>query len=233
MASATPEPTIFDLAAASAFVLRPSFTPPPPAPPPTSTPDPPPTTNGATSKSRATSARSVNSSASLPSTGFPSSQGIAPSHGLTVPSSPPITVSLSTHGNSFPAGAIAGIIIIGIFLMITLAVLLLCVRRRRRQGVYVASPLPITSPYADDSFYHCLSRRSPRPSNASAWNDSDAPLVRIGRQHLQTESRAAQKSKILHNKEWDSSPSFDPASQPLSLFLRSERDLAILQDNSR
>ncbi|KAJ6556027.1 hypothetical protein B0H19DRAFT_1071161 [Mycena capillaripes] len=238
MASATPEPTIFDLAAASAFVLGPSSTPAPP--PTTSTPDPPPTTakisstststsnpvptTGATSQGTTTSARSVNSSAFLPSTVLPSSEGITPSHGPTLPSSPPVTTSassgstvpptsissqqdqLSTHRNSFPAGAIAGIAI-GICLVIALANIGAWDSDAQiittRQAAYPA-PLSsaITSPDAPSV-----------PSNASAWNDSQPPLVPIGRQHLRTESRAAQEKMDL-NEEWDSSTSFAPASYP-------------------
>ncbi|KAJ7852883.1 hypothetical protein B0H13DRAFT_1206486 [Mycena leptocephala] len=199
MASATPEPTTFDLAAASAFVLGPSSTPAPP--PPTSTLDPSPTpttaktsststpsptTTGVTSQSTTTSARSVNSSASLPSTVLPSSQDIAPSHGPTASLSSSVTVSVSsgstvpptatssqkdelfTHRNSFPVGAIAGIVI-GICLMIALAVLFLCLRRRRQQATYEPTPLPITSPYADMS----------GPSNIGA-SDPDAQIITTG-----------------------------------------------------
>ncbi|KAF7366035.1 hypothetical protein MVEN_00479700 [Mycena venus] len=260
MVSATPEPTIFDLAAASAFVLGSSST---PAPPPnTSTPDQPPTTaktsststsvptTGTTSLGTTTSARSANSSTSPPSTVL-SSQGIAPSHGLTVPLSPSITASvssgsnvpptstssqqdqLSAHRNSFPAGAVAGIVI-GICLMIALAIFYLCLRRRRRQAADDVSPLPIISPYANtsgpsnigawDSDAQIITTRriadpplpsstttSPDapsvPSNASAWNGAEAPLIPISRRHMQTESRTAQEKMDL-NEERVSSLSF-------------------------
>ncbi|KAJ7918895.1 hypothetical protein B0H13DRAFT_1991224 [Mycena leptocephala] len=293
MASATPEvrnftstvpllttiqPTNFDLAAASAFVLGPTST---PAPPPTSTPGPTPSTTSTTTKtssasttdptttgttpsqSTTTSEKSVDSSASLLSTVLTSSQGIEPSHGLTVSSSLSITVSvssgntvppaatglqndqLSTHRKSFPAGAIAGIVI-GICLIIGLAVLFLCLRRRRRQAAYEPTPLPITSPYADtsgpsnigawDSDARIITTRpaaypvpqpsitasptSPSvPSNASAWNDSQTPLVRTARQHLRTESRVAPEKRHL-NEGWDSSTLFAPASYPTGINAR-------------
>lgn len=130
--------------------------------------------------------------------------------------------------------------------MIGLAVLLLCLRRRRRQAAYEPSPLPITSPYTDtsvpsnigawDSDARIITTRqaahpapppsiiaspgSPSvPSNASAWNDSQAPLVRTGRQHQQPESRAAQEKMHL-DEEWDSSTSFAPASYPAGIDAR-------------
>ncbi|KAF8187622.1 hypothetical protein K438DRAFT_1834575 [Mycena galopus ATCC 62051] len=274
MASATPEPTIFDLAAASALVLGPSST--PAGPPTTSTLDQPPTiaktsststpvptSTGTTSLSPTTSARSINSSAFFPSTVLSSPQGMTPSHGPTVQSSPSITVSvssgntvppistssqqdqLSAHKNSFSAGAIAGIVI-GICLMIALAVFYLYLRRRRRQGAYDVSPLPITSPYADtsgpsnieawdsDAQINTTQRTAypvPLPStttspdtpsvpfNASAWNGPEAPLISTGRRHLKTESRAAQE-KIHLNEGWDSSTSFAPASYPAGINAR-------------
>lgn len=135
--------------------------------------------------------------------------------------------------NSFPTGAIAGIVI-GICFMIALAVLILCLCRRRRQAAYNASPPPVTPPSADtsgpsnieawDSDARIITTRqaaylptttSPDapsfPSNASAWNNSQEPLVPIGRQHLQTELRTVQEKMHL-NEEWDSSTSFAPAS---------------------
>ncbi|KAJ7904948.1 hypothetical protein B0H13DRAFT_1881538, partial [Mycena leptocephala] len=180
------------------------------------------------------------------------------SSGSTVP--PTVTSSpkdqLSTHrltkcgltlvnpSGIHSPGAIAGTVI-GICLMIALAVLFLCLRRRRRQAAYEPTPLPITSPYADtsgpsnigawDSDAQIITTRraaylapppsiiaspdSPSvPSNASAWNDSQTPLVRTGRQHPQTESPAAQEK--MHLNEWDSSTSFASASYPTGINAR-------------
>ncbi|KAJ7208846.1 hypothetical protein GGX14DRAFT_566544 [Mycena pura] len=248
MLSATPEPTTFDLAAASAFVLGPSSIPASPAPPvkPTSpdqpqttvktssteTPIPTTSTTGTTSLGTTTSARSNTSAlASLPSAVPFSSQGIAPlSRGPTVP--PPTAASVSggssvlptptspqqvqlpAHRNSFPVGAVAGIVI-GICSMIALVVFYHCWRRRRRQAVYDVFPPPIISPSnvgawdadtqitkAQRTKYAAHLPSATTASDAPSGTVPEAPLI-PNRRHLQTESHHdAAQEKMEHDAEW-------------------------------
>jgi len=206
MAFATPTPTVFDLAAASAFVLGPSATGTPPIL------DQPPKTSGVSTPVQTTTGTTVSQ--------------------LSPPSTTAQQAPISTHRNSFPAGAIAGIVV-GLCLVVSVGAFIYLRFRRRRREPVAAGDIPPFSPYTaatstpgawDAEAKFVATRRTappePRfiitnfpdapsvPSNASPA--SEAPLFPIGQRNTHHESRIVQQKAELV-EQWLSTSSTHPA----------------------
>ncbi|KAJ7196654.1 hypothetical protein GGX14DRAFT_403117 [Mycena pura] len=208
MASATPEPTSFDLAAASAFVLGPSPTPTPDQPAKTSSVSTPISTTTSTTSQQAQLSAHRQAKCYMPSRCCP--------------------LTLACR-NSFPAGAVAGIVV-GICLMVSVAVFIyLRLRRHRRRQPEAAGDISPISPYTADpstpgawdaeaKFGAARRTTPPEPhSSTTSFPDapsvqsnaspaSEAPLVPIRRRDPHHESRTVQQKTDLV-EEWLSSTS--------------------------
>ncbi|KAJ7142505.1 hypothetical protein C8R44DRAFT_193244 [Mycena epipterygia] len=176
MALATPTPTTFNLADASALALagisttRVSFVGSKSQPIPSST------------RVGSSSERSNPTSTS------------ASSVGSATPTKTELTHPVPAHRNMLPTAAIIGIVLGTCFIVLSLAILLVLLRRRRRrqqQADFAANPYPVASSHTVASI----------PRNGNAPDNSDTrSITTVRRQYLRNELRAAQE-KIVNIEE--------------------------------
>ncbi|KAJ7438663.1 hypothetical protein B0H11DRAFT_2254476 [Mycena galericulata] len=177
MASETPAPTTFDLAAATAlasYISANSAFP------------------SATSSS-ALSSSSVSSVSAVESTNTPAATGTQP--------------ILPAARSTLPTGAVIGIIL-GTFSILSLAILLVWLRRRhqlRQQNTY-ANDMSASTPNPYPVFFPDLSSAIPINHIDTTDNSDARSITKVRREYLRNELRAAQE-KIIHIQNLERRPS--------------------------